>query len=80
MLPIRTRQSLLALCVIGITTAAVFAEAAGPDAVVSDRVKLLTRGTQWKQVADYTANPTRGLRQLTSNCRVRPDPAGNCFH
>ncbi|MEO8487747.1 MAG: DUF6454 family protein [Betaproteobacteria bacterium] len=25
--------------------------AAGPDAVVSDRVKLLTRGTQWRQVA-----------------------------
>ena len=51
MSPIRTRQSLIALCAISIAAAAAWAEAAGPDAVVSDRVKLLTRGTQWKQVA-----------------------------
>ena len=49
MSPIRIRQSLFAACVAGITAAA--AQAAGPDTVVSDRVKQLTRGTQWKQVA-----------------------------
>src|ERR1700675_3493009 len=51
MLPIRTRQSLLALGLMSIVAAAASAQAAGPDTVVSDRVKLLTRGTQWKQVA-----------------------------
>jgi len=36
---------------MGITTGAALAQAAGPDPLVSDRVKLLTRGTQWRQVA-----------------------------
>lgn len=51
MLQIRARPSLIALCVLGITTGAALAQAAGPDPVVSDRVKQLTRGTQWRQVA-----------------------------
>lgn len=45
----RARLSLSALCFIALATT--FAEAAGPDAVVGERVRLLTRGTQWKQVA-----------------------------
>ena len=51
MLQIRARTSLIVLCAAGITTGAALAQAAGPDPVVSDRVKQLTRGTQWRQVA-----------------------------
>ena len=51
MLQIRARQLFLALCAVCVTTVAAPVVAAGPDTVVSDRVKLLTRGTQWRQVA-----------------------------
>jgi hypothetical protein len=41
------------LVLLAVASAAVgaFAQSSRPDSVVSDRVKLLTRGTQWKQVA-----------------------------
>ena len=45
----RIRSVLLALSIAA--AADVAAQPARPDSVVSDRVKLLTRGTQWKQVA-----------------------------
>jgi hypothetical protein len=45
------RDCLLVMCVVGAATLAGMAQAAGPDTVVSDRVKQLTRGTQWRQVA-----------------------------
>ena len=45
------RQSVLALFVTVFVLGATAAAAAGPDTVVSDRVKQLTRGTQWRQVA-----------------------------
>src|SRR3979490_1208573 len=35
----------------GLTAVTTFAQSTRPDSVVSERVKLLTRGTQWKQVA-----------------------------
>jgi hypothetical protein len=41
----------LAVLSIGLAAAAVTAQSTRPDSVVSDRVKQLTRGTQWKQVA-----------------------------
>ena len=44
----RMRQAFVALG-IGLVSTTVIAQL--PDSVVSDRVKLLTRGTQWKQVA-----------------------------
>ena len=46
-----TRKLFLALCAVGIATLGSVAVAAGPDSTVSDRVKQLTRGTQWRQVA-----------------------------
>ena len=45
------QDCLLVMCVVGAATLAGMAQAAGPDTVVSDRVKQLTRGTQWRQVA-----------------------------
>ncbi len=48
---IRARQLLFTLCGVIVTTLAGLAQAAGPDAIVSERVKQLTRGTQWRQVA-----------------------------
>lgn len=44
------KTSFLALCMV-MTAATAMAQSARPDSVVSERVKLLTRGTQWKQVA-----------------------------
>ena len=45
------RPLLLALSAVIVLSNTVCVEAAGPDAAVSDRVKMLTRGTQWRQVA-----------------------------
>ena len=42
---------LISVCAAIVTTFPVVVHAAGPDSVVSDRVKQLTRGTQWRQVA-----------------------------
>ena len=62
------RRTLLAWGIAGALVAAVAAEAAGPDAVVSDRVKLLTRGTQWKQVAaiaiDFDTQHPQGMVKI----------------
>jgi hypothetical protein len=41
---------------IGSATLSVMAGAAGPDSVVSERVKLLTRATPWKPVATIPVN------------------------
>ena len=51
MLQIKVRTMFLTLCAVGFATLSSLAAAAGPDTVVSDRVKQLTRGTQWKQTA-----------------------------
>jgi hypothetical protein len=54
----------------GIAAALVVAAAfaAGPDPVVSDRVKMLTRGTQWKQVAavplDFDTQHPQGMVKI----------------
>ena len=45
------RPLLLAFSAVIVLSNTVWVEAAGPDATVSDRVKMLTRGTQWRQVA-----------------------------
>ena len=62
------RRTLLAWGIAGALVAAVAAEAAGPDPVVSDRVKLLTRGTQWKQVAaiaiDFDTQHPQGMVKI----------------
>lgn len=54
-----TNQALMAwmgaLAMVAVSTLSP-AQAAGPDAVVSDRVKQLTRGTQWRQVAAIPMN------------------------
>jgi uncharacterized protein DUF6454 len=44
------KTSLFAVCMLTVATTAM-AQSARPDSVVSERVKMLTRGTQWKQVA-----------------------------
>ena len=46
----RIGATLVALS-IGVAATDADAQSARPDSVVGDRVKLLTRGTQWKQVA-----------------------------
>jgi len=46
----RIGAALVALS-LGMTATGAAAQSPRPDSVVSDRVKLLTRGTQWKQVA-----------------------------
>ena len=51
MLRLQAQQLLSALGAVIVMTTPAWVEAAGPDAVVSDRVKQLTRGTQWRQVA-----------------------------
>lgn len=51
MLSHRMRPLLLAFSAVIVMSNTVGVEAAGPDAMVSDRVKMLTRGTQWRQVA-----------------------------
>jgi hypothetical protein len=43
--------SSLVLLAVALTAVGAQAQSSRPDSVVSDRVKLLTRGTQWKQVA-----------------------------
>jgi len=43
--------STLVFLAAALTGVSAMAQSARPDGVVSDRVKLLTRGTQWKQVA-----------------------------
>jgi len=47
---------------------AVVAEAAGPDAVVADRVRMLTRGTVWKPVAqikiDFDTQHPQGMVKI----------------
>ena len=65
----RTRKAvILALGIAGAVAAATRAGAAGPDAVVSDRVTMLTRGTQWKQVAairiDFDTQHPQGMVRI----------------
>ena len=63
----RIRNTALAAGIAGaLVVAAAFA--AGPDPVVSDRVKMLTRGTQWKQVAavplDFDTQHPQGMVKI----------------
>lgn len=51
MLSRQMRPLLWAFSAVIVMSNTAWVEAAGPDAMVSDRVKMLTRGTQWRQVA-----------------------------
>jgi len=70
----RPMNSMYAGVIAGAIAFAVCAEAAGPDAVVADRVRMLTRGTVWKPVAaikiDFDTQHPQGMVRVGENFYV----------
>src|SRR3989442_3944713 len=71
------------LCVAQLMLLSTIAEAIGPDTVVGDKVRQLTRGTQWRQVSavkvDFDAQHPQGMVKIgdrLSGLQV-PRPARN---